>query len=289
MRSILVPTDVSETASSALHLAMRIARQHGSKLTILHVSSDGDDLEAMAALRKQVESDLPSSLVLARGEPAPAILDAATEARADLIVMGSHGRGASRLVVGSVAKRVARAATCPVLVVRAGSMQSAVGAFDRVLVAVDYSPLSRFAAKIAAELLSRRGRLSLLHVGKEVQPLASDGLFINASWPLAANQEQRAEDAAALQKFASELGVDAPVRCEVTTGPVPRAIFDRAMVSGADLIVVGSRAHGGITEKILGSTAEHVLRHADRPVLIVPEPPVGQNLRRSGGDARRAV
>jgi nucleotide-binding universal stress UspA family protein len=62
---------------------------------------------------------LSVSAVLKTGSAPEAILDAAADERADLIVIGTHGRtGLTRLVIGSVAERVVRMAPCPVLVVK---------------------------------------------------------------------------------------------------------------------------------------------------------------------------
>jgi nucleotide-binding universal stress UspA family protein len=59
------------------------------------------------------------------GEPSDGILEAARAVRADLIVMGTHGRtGIARLLLGSVAEAVLRRATCPVLTVRGASVRS---------------------------------------------------------------------------------------------------------------------------------------------------------------------
>ena len=56
------------------------------------------------------------------GKPAEAVIQTAQERRADLIVLGSHGRtGVERLLMGSVAERVIVLASCPVLVVKTGA------------------------------------------------------------------------------------------------------------------------------------------------------------------------
>src|SRR5690606_13617820 len=84
--------------------------------------------QVQAAIKAVVEEDVakyvPSqfrSYIHARiGEPAEEILRLADEARADVVVVGTHGRsGIDRLLLGSVAERVVRHAGCPVLVMRA--------------------------------------------------------------------------------------------------------------------------------------------------------------------------
>lgn len=68
---------------------------------------------------------VPTSYLIWEGEPAESIVEAAYAERADLIVVGSHGRGAiGRALIGSVSDEVVRHAPCPVLVVRASRVDA---------------------------------------------------------------------------------------------------------------------------------------------------------------------
>ncbi len=138
IRTILHPTDFSPHSELALELALSLARQHGARLVIYHVAIPPvvmyDEMGALLprprdyreAARQQLDACRPSDAavpvecLLGDGEVAGCILRAASEAGADLIVMGSLGRtGLDRLVVGSVAADVMRRAGCPVVTVRA--------------------------------------------------------------------------------------------------------------------------------------------------------------------------
>lgn len=144
-KTLLVPHDFSAAAARAFGLATDLAALTGGRVALLHVSPiphglrpDSrilpDDAEApvridehmTAAARRKLEA-----LVAERGaqasvtavaselDPAEVILAKADELRADVIVMGTHGRtGVRRLLVGSVAERVLRHAGMPVVVVR---------------------------------------------------------------------------------------------------------------------------------------------------------------------------
>ena len=144
LKNILVATDFSEPSNAALAYGRELARTFGATLTVLHVAdniaaraygADGivfvepdlqEELEAMA--RKNLEAlvagddgiDVRSEPVVISSSSAPAaIVRYAREQNVDLIVMGTHGRGAmAHLLVGSVAERVVRTAPCPVLTVR---------------------------------------------------------------------------------------------------------------------------------------------------------------------------
>ena len=144
LKKILVPTDFGEAADAALNYARALARNFGASVDVLHVAEDvstrmyagemyvavpqsiQNDVEEAA--RKQLHARLidndPNPLpvrpaVIVSNAPAVSIVSYAKETGADLIVMGTHGRGPmAHLFMGSVAERVVRLAPCPVLVVR---------------------------------------------------------------------------------------------------------------------------------------------------------------------------
>ena len=134
---ILVAVDHSKQAGWAVDLAARIAREHKSRLTLLHVvfipplqpelgyiePSDREDCfrEARALLegiKATVPGDLQVQTVLREGDAPTEIVKAAQSLSADLIVIGTHGRGTfGRMILGSVANAVVRKSACPVLTV----------------------------------------------------------------------------------------------------------------------------------------------------------------------------
>ncbi len=133
---ILCPTDYSEASKAALSRAVKLARQNNTQLHILNVYelmfADGyiDGMAAMpvapdtVALKKRLESQKPVGLTpiyeLIYGIPASTIVSYAQANDIDLIVLGTHSRtGLDRLLMGSVAESVIRAAHCPVLTVHA--------------------------------------------------------------------------------------------------------------------------------------------------------------------------
>jgi nucleotide-binding universal stress UspA family protein len=138
INNILVPTDFSERAKHAFHMAAALARDHRAALTVLHVREipalpfaefgavPPVDLPTREELMKKLEEFEPADesidveFVVADGEPGEEIVRVASERHCDLIVMGTHGRtGLSRLLMGSVAERVMRRAPCPVLTLKA--------------------------------------------------------------------------------------------------------------------------------------------------------------------------
>ena len=140
LRTILHPTDFSPAAEEAFQLAGSLARDHGARLIVLHVSPPlpatefpvdlPDDNEAyrekiweefhrLEAIDPRVR-EVRLECKFVEGEPVGEILRLAEAIGCDLIVMGTHGRtGLTRLLMGSVAEHVLRKAPCPVLTVRA--------------------------------------------------------------------------------------------------------------------------------------------------------------------------
>lgn len=133
---ILHPTDYSEASGPAFRVACSLARDFDAQLVICHVSPPPlsavesgvlveiptGEAEEMRAKLEAVKPDNPRLRVthkLLRGDPAAEIVRYAGESGADLIVVGTHGRGGvSRLLMGSVAEHVLRKAPCPVVTVR---------------------------------------------------------------------------------------------------------------------------------------------------------------------------
>ena len=136
IHTILHPTDFSDRANEAFRLAAAVARDYGARLVLFHVvppapAFTGEMGVAMPPEPESVEEfwaklndlraegDLCVERSLVRGDPAEEIVRRARDEKADLIVMGTHGRtGLGRLLMGSVAELVMRRAPCPVLTVK---------------------------------------------------------------------------------------------------------------------------------------------------------------------------
>jgi len=140
LSTILVPVDFSAGSLEALDFAVSLARRVAASIVLLHaldpIYSPGrfdsprlrplraqalkDAKQQLAMLAKRrVQPHVPVRHQVLNGVAYSVIVEAASKARADLIVMGSEGRtGMNRFLVGSVAEKVIRHARCPVLVVR---------------------------------------------------------------------------------------------------------------------------------------------------------------------------
>src|SRR5581483_980156 len=293
LQTILVPLDGSRLAEQALPYAMRLARSSGGRLVLVQATLTAPlpgqaELVARAAATRRAEIELDVLVDRLRGEgltaearvyyenAATAILDAAAQEDADVIVMSTHGRsGLGRWIYGSVADRVLRTAPIPVLFVPA----ACAGNWPtdrplRVLVPLDGSPLAEEALGPAGELAQALGaELLLLQVLEYPLPPVADGGTYLPPWDqdadLAAARRYLDEVAGALRaegRTVTVLAVAAP------PSSVGQAVATIAAVSHdeqADVIVMATHGRGGLARLVMGSVGTGVLQHATVPVLLV--------------------
>ena len=139
IRHILVPHDFSETAERALAFGLDLAEKLGARITIMHAYElptygfpDGPAMTSQMAgqIERAAQTALEAAasrvrrpgrdvgVALRQGTAWSEVVALARETKADMIVMGTHGRrGLSRMLLGSVAEKVVRTASCPVLTV----------------------------------------------------------------------------------------------------------------------------------------------------------------------------
>jgi nucleotide-binding universal stress UspA family protein len=144
-KKLLVPTDFGEGSQAALDEAIELAKAFDAEILVLHayeipiVGFPDGALVATADLATRIVDGAREGLdrvvsenqgrgvrltaVVKQGEPWRMIGDAIAEHGADLVVMSTHGRrGLPRAILGSVAEKVVRTASCPVLTVRSTSL-----------------------------------------------------------------------------------------------------------------------------------------------------------------------
>jgi nucleotide-binding universal stress UspA family protein len=140
-RTVLLATDLSPTSEAATTAGLELAATVGARLLAVSVIDPGAlrlaggryfaRVDQVRAERERIAQELVArgrsmgvdvGFLVWEGEPGESIIEAAVAESADLIVVGSHGRGAvGRFLIGSVSDHVVRNALCPVLVVRSDS------------------------------------------------------------------------------------------------------------------------------------------------------------------------
>jgi nucleotide-binding universal stress UspA family protein len=186
---------------------------------------------------------VPAEIHLRRWLPAETILEHAAKIGAGLIAVGQHGHGPTRVLLGSVSGKVARAARTPVLVARgaAGSASP-----RRILLALDGSPSSLAAAAAVARWASTAAVDAVT---------VDDGSF--------------RPDPAALHAALERVGLD-PARTELRleSGPAASTLLDLAAAGGFDLVAAGRRGLSAWRDLLTGGVSEKLLLLSPCPILL---------------------
>jgi nucleotide-binding universal stress UspA family protein len=300
---LLVPVDFSEHSRRALQLATWIAGSVGAEVHVLHVlqipemfgvetshaigferralttlmvHSAKSQLDAFVADAKR-DGALVTRSFTALGRPSRAIVETARLEGYELIVMGTHGRtGFSHLMLGSVAERVVRAASCPTLTVR--DVPSWARKFGRILVPVDYSDTS-MSVLVWADAFAREfgAYLDVVHIWD--RPLFVPGRVMvreqgggTRSLSELIREGAEREMREFLVRFRERTtGADRDLpRYRLLSGEPAATLLADLAKGSHDLVVLGTRGHSGLEHLLLGSVAEKLVRLAPVPVLVVP-------------------
>jgi nucleotide-binding universal stress UspA family protein len=298
MTRILCPVDLSEASAHAIEQAIALAAWTHARITALHVyepmfmpvpglpdlESRVSDAELQrvrdqtrACFREAEARGMGVDVLVEVGQPATHILDCAAGLRADVVVMGTHGAGGfEHLLLGSVAEKVVRKATCAVLTVPPHAHATSRLPFQRLLCAVDFSDASLAAARFACETAKETGAsLTLLHVIEwpwpEPPPPAAGELPPEQAAALA--EYRRYLESSATSRLAALVSGNAagssPAVSLVTHGKSYAEILRVAAADRSDLIVIGVHGRNAIDLTLFGSTTNQVVRRATCPVMTL--------------------
>jgi nucleotide-binding universal stress UspA family protein len=275
---ILVPLDGSEAAEAALSVAALIPSR---RIRLLVVESEVAALTAVCSAERDCWAYLERVAAPQRrqgravetvadfGDPPRRIV--ASAATADLVVMGSRGRGAmDTFLLGSVADWVARHAPVPTMIVRGGKQPAVTLPLTRILVALDGSALAESSLSTARMLASGLGLpIHLVRVVDFDQARAS--VVAGTAAAKAAAQAQTKTMRVAEEYLAEQVQKlrdrDLIATSETRTGSPASELL--AAIREGDVIVLTTRERGGLARWFLGSVAEELVRHAAGPVLLV--------------------
>jgi nucleotide-binding universal stress UspA family protein len=297
IRRILCPTDLSEIAPRAFEHALALARFHQAEVELAYVSEPllpgpvapatyppwaildpavrgrlGAALEELAAPAAGTGVRVETSV--REGRVVHEILERARGWPADVIVMGTHGRGGfERWVLGSVTEKVLRKAPCPVLTVPppAGGLHPEGSVlFRRILCPVDFSAPSVAALAYALRLAEQSAsEITFVHVLEwlvEEEPGARIAGFDVPEFRRYLEKDARER---LRQLVPAEAKDWCRTREEVVGGRPWREILRLAEEREVELVVMGVRGRNPVDIALFGSTTHHVVRGARCPVLVV--------------------
>lgn len=323
-KTLLVPLDGSSRAEAALPAARRIAQKTGATLVLVRVVSFlseywptmttvqpslaqaviETDLEQAAAYLEEVAASpelagIPVKITAQFGPPAPTILAVASSYNSDLIVMCSHGSaGMIHWMMGSVAEKIARHASMPVLIVREEGMHldgkgANLAQPLRLLVPLDGSTGATAALEPGADVLqalAAPGQKTALHLARVCKQPSGEH---NTPERILQHANELVQARGSLQQTVCQIqrGDLAPTIAEhslpvtwslLVDNDIARALLRVAeqgddtegagVFGGCDLIAMSNCGRSGFQRWTLGSITQRVLHATRRPILIVHPP-----------------
>jgi nucleotide-binding universal stress UspA family protein len=303
-KKILIPLDTSKLSEIALPYAEELAVKLGSELILLHVGTlaDGADksdhsvylrnitakterkINRSPALLTGAKVKVTSAILGSPGiitNPPEEILDYAEKENISLIIMASHGRtGIRRWALGSTANKVAKAARCPLLLIRAGTVVPRKVSLGKILVPLDGSQPSEAVLPYIETLASRlKSRVSLLNI---VEPLYhvypySEGLGYYGSAGVVRmpyTEEEMKPTKSVAEKYMKDINDKLSFKgvktsYEIRIGSPGEEIIKAEAEMHPHLVAMSTHGHSGFGRFDHGSVADKVLHAGSTPLLLV--------------------
>lgn len=303
IKTVLVPLDFSPAAMEMLGYAASLAKRFRAALHLIHVyppdeaavvPGAGDIIRQTAeelfrdqllpSHREQVGAFGPHNCHVSSGAAYQEICELAREIKADLIVLATRGHtGLKRVLLGSTAERVVRLAPCPVLVVRQKKQKSRAATrrgarqsefnVRKILVPVDFSQCSLAGAMHAALLAKTlEATVCFIHVLYPPSTVFVDQVIGEISQRDELERADARFNMEAFMKLDFLRGIKS--ESEIRVGYPIDEICAESSRPDIDWVVTSTHGRTGFNRMLLGSVAEHVVRYAACPVMVVPSHPL---------------
>ena len=301
--NILVPLDFSRRSLKALKYALPLAERFGAKLHLVHAFEYDYPMSTLAAMplaipeaevarrakrrlqdvaKKYAIALAPENCHVVKGRAYHAVCQLARKLETDLIVTTTQGHtGLRHVFLGSTAERIVQHAPCGVLVVReherefvrategAAKSKGAIR-LKKILVPVDFSDCSMVGLESAVRFAQVWGAQLVTFNCVPLQTFAMYGEYGGRDSTALTNYAQKAAKEQMDEVVSSLKSQDIIVEGVIELGAPAQAICDYARNNEVDLIITATHGSTGLTHILLGSTAEHVVRYAHCPVLVMP-------------------
>jgi len=291
IQKIICATDLSERAGLATTRATQLAAESGAALEALHVIQEvnrtfgrlwqesGEQTDFMASLKRSAFERLTAQvgeaaqarnvsavMTVTIGRVTESIIEQAAATGADLVVIGAHGKQVLRdLMLGTTAENLLRYGNRPTLVVR----QAATGAYQRVLVAVDFSDHARAALAFAARLLPH-AQIMVMHV---IDITSYDDMREAGMHDREVDRYYSEEHTAVAQRlpeFIRSAGLDPDkLTTEIATGYPSTTVAEIAKKKNTELVVMGTHGRSRVGKLLLGTVAGRLIHEVDCDALLV--------------------
>jgi len=290
---MLIPLDGSQTAEKVLPYARRLARSLIIPVELIAVTEiltltagkahHLDSLVDAAILRNQeylqkiarTFTGVSVDYTVEGGAPDEAIIMKAALDKGTLITMATHGRsGVKRWLLGSVAEKVLRGSSNPLLLVRGDEEAKTEGevTLSQIIVALDGSELAEAVLPSVAELAKAINLKVILLRSYTLPPIIGGyGAYIPDLNLNALKAESKKDAVSYLDSKVQQLksqGLD-DVTPLTSEGEAAETIIELARRSPNSLIAMCTHGRSGVMRWMLGSVTEKVVRHSGNPVLVI--------------------
>ncbi len=283
MRKILLATDLGANSDRAMERALKLAKEAGAQLHIVHALPSYKAKKLVSSLKEDTEDLIKGYLydykdaenldivikALQDGEFYAQILEYARKIKADLIVMGIHGKTKMRdLFVGTTLERVVRKGHWPVLMVK----NKPTGPYQSVLAGVDFAPGSRAALRMALEI-APNAVFEVVHAYHDpvIYPVGMPEVMVEVHNHTLKNQKKTLDAFLNTERshFQKEHGGNAKrMAGKLLEGPVYDMLMHEVKKTKADIITIGAHGRMGLMPGKLGGTAFDILANPPCDVLV---------------------
>lgn len=278
LKRILVPLDGGEHSAGVLEI-LEPFRSLGSELELFLVVEPGvaKRSEAEAYLRETCQTlqakGWTVSYALSEGDPAEEILARIESSKSDLVTLASHARrGPSRWIRGSVAERLLRNCSAPILIAHPQTEGPQAPAFQRIMVPLDGSERAGEILPLAISMARAFGAEILLLRASDAHhfTLAEFMTPPEERGPIPTTAEHLERDLVSAKALVEAAGV--PVRLLTAFGDPANEILRSGEDEDVDMIALTTHGRTGWDRWVFGSVAENVLRVWPKTVLVQRNP-----------------
>ena len=269
---VLLASDLTRQSDNLVGCLTSLCPDTETEVVLAHVLNSDDDADPHGSTYKEIKNHLEGyadrlkskgyetvTVVTPKGEPDEVLTKTAEELEADLLLMASHGKGFfERTFKGSTTYDVARMTTVPLFIDRDDDDNNSDELLGTVLVATDFSKKSLDALNIIRGLREYVGRVLFLHV---IEHSRSREDYL----------EQKANAELQLEELVDELkifGIEADYK--IKKGKASQQIDEVCEKENVGMVVMARTGVGSGNNINLGGTAENVVLHVDRAILLLP-------------------
>jgi len=266
IKHIMVAHDLSEHAHIALQRAANLARQHGARLTVLHVMESHlpqavlkqNQTAAEELIGQQIAGvGVQAELIVVIGRPAQSIVAQQRARSVDLLVMGDHHQDSPQYFMGTTLERVLQRSSAPVLL----AINAEPAVYQQALIPMDFSRCACNALHAANALLSEQATIHAVHILEHAQMQTCD--TDEHEW----QEELFAQLIVDEQKKMPEQGPH--ISHALHQGELHSCLSEIIAQQKPQLLAVGKHGRGVLADVLLGSLAQYFLEHPPCDVLLV--------------------